>query len=940
MSIDARMIRCPRPFDPDQGQEARSWFPDLSTSHADVIAGAAGCSPYLRGLCQSEADWVPEALDAPEASFEALLVAARDAPRDQVAHVLRQAKRRVALITALADLAGVWSLHDVTTRLTDFANVAVDLALRAALTPEVERGKIPGQTMDDLDSACGMVVFAMGKMGAGELNYSSDIDLICLFDETRFDPDDYGTARAAFVRATRKMVATLNDRTSDGYVFRTDLRLRPDPAVTPVCLAMARAEGYYESLGRNWERAAYIKARPCAGDLVAGQRFLHTLTPFVWRKHLDFAAIDEAHDMRLRIRAHKGISKNVTLPGHNMKLGRGGIREIEFFTQTQQLISGGRDPDLRVRGTLDGMVRLAQKGWIPNEAAVDLSDHYTFHRTVEHRVQMIHDAQTHALPRSPDGFERLAAMMDRDRAGLDRELLERLNAVHSRIETFFTHEEPDQDPVPDNDKLDQSIIARWHSYPALRSSRAQQIFRRLQPEILSRLSQGIDTQAGLLAFDGFLAGLPAGVQVLSMFEARPQLLDLLVDIAGTAPGLAKYLSRNASVFEAVIAGHFFSEWPGEDGLREELSKHLADQRDYEQQLDASRAWAKEWHFRVGVHHLRGLIDADEAGRQYAHLAGAVVGALWPIVLDQFALKHGAPPGRGAMVLAMGSLGAGKLNASSDLDLIVIYDAPGDSSSDGPRPLATRAYYARATQALITALTVPMSEGKLYEVDMRLRPSGNQGPVATSWAAFQSYQQDEAWVWEHLALTRARSVAGPQELVRDVEAFRAELMGRKGDRARVLAGVADMRTRIAEAKAPVGAWDTKLGTGRMQDIELMAQAGALMAAETRSDVLSGLAAGHRIGVLGQGGAWALREAYQLCWVMTQVARLFGDKALDVDKLGQGGCAMLLRETGFETLGDLETGLDEKVTAAAQVIEHVLEQVRDTAPGEEGEPQDGA
>ncbi|MEL7397457.1 MAG: glutamine-synthetase adenylyltransferase, partial [Pseudomonadota bacterium] len=708
--------------------------------------------------------------------------------------------------------------------------------------------------------------------------------------------------------------------------------LRPDPAVTPVCLAMARAEGYYESLGRNWERAAYIKARPCAGDFVAGQRFLQTLTPFVWRKHLDFAAIDEAHDMRLRIRAHKGISKRITLPGHNMKLGRGGIREIEFFTQTQQLISGGRDPDLRMRGTLDGMVRLAQKGWIPNEAAVDLSDHYTFHRTVEHRLQMIHDAQTHSLPRSPDGFERLAAMMDDDRTELESELFDRLSAVHSRIETFFTHEEPVEAPVTLSDNLDQSIIARWYSYPALRSSRAQQVFRRLQPDILSRLSRGVDTQAALLAFDGFLAGLPAGVQVLSMFEARPQLLDLLVDIAGTAPGLAKYLSRNATVFEAVIAGHFFSDWPGEDGLREELSKHLEAQEDYERQLDAARAWTKEWHFRVGVHHLRGLIDADEAGLQYADLAAAVVGALWPIVLAQFALKHGAPPGRGAIVLAMGSLGAGKLNASSDLDLIVIYDAPGDGSSEGPRPLSTRAYYARATQALITALTVPMSEGRLYEVDMRLRPSGNQGPVATSWAAFQSYQQEEAWVWEHLALTRARTVAGPAELSRDVEAFRANLLSVKGDPARVLAGVVDMRTRIAEAKSPASGWDTKLGAGRMQDIELMAQAGALIAAETRRDVLSGLASGSRIGVYDGTSEGVLRQAYQLCWTITQIARLLGDTALDLDKLGQGGCAMLLRDTGFATLDGLERGLDERVTAAAQVIEQKLR--------DKGEPQHGA
>ncbi|MEM6588714.1 MAG: bifunctional [glutamine synthetase] adenylyltransferase/[glutamine synthetase]-adenylyl-L-tyrosine phosphorylase [Pseudomonadota bacterium] len=922
MSIAARMIRCPRPFDPEQGQAVRRLFAELAPECQDLIAGAAGCSPYLRGLCESEAEWLREAMDMPEASFEDLLDTALSAPMEQTATALRQAKRRVALLTALADLAGVWSLRDVTTRLSRFADLAVGCALRAAIAPELRRGKIPGQSEEDIESAAGMVVLAMGKMGAGELNYSSDIDLICLFDETRFDPGDYDAARAGFVRATRKMAATLNDRTAEGYVFRTDLRLRPDPAVTPVCLAMARAEAYYESLGRTWERAAYIKARAAAGDVRAGARFLQTLTPFVWRKHLDFAAIEDAHTMRLRIREHKRLPKRITLPGHDMKLGRGGIREIEFFTQTQQLISGGRDPDLRVRGTVEGMARLADKDWIPADVAEDLSDHYAFHRMIEHRVQMIHDAQTHQLPSHEDGFERLAALMDRERPALEQDVLDRLTDVHTRIEKFFSHDDaPPLDAAPEAE-LDQTLIARWESYPALRSDRAQQIFGRLQPEILSRLSASVDPQGATRALDGFLSGLPAGVQLLSMFEARPQLLDLLVDIAGTAPGLAAYLSRNATVFEAVIGGQFFSDWPGEAALRQELTARLATQGDYEAVLDATRAWAKEWHFRVGVHHLRGLIGSDEAGRQYADLAEAVVAALWPVVLDQFARKHGAPPGRGAVVVAMGSLGAGKLNARSDLDLIVIYDAPGDGTSDGPRPLPTRTYYARATQALITALTVPMAEGRLYEVDMRLRPSGNQGPVATSWAAFQSYQQEEAWVWEHLALTRARVVAGPDDLASDVERFRTGLLAQKGDRARVLAGVADMRARIAEAKAPEGGLDTKLGPGRMQDIELMAQAGALIAAEHAGDVRSGLIAGRRAGVFDTQDVDALQQTYTLCWIITQVARLLGETALEPERLGQGGCAMLLRETGHDSLEALQTGLDAQALATAQIIDRIL------------------
>ena len=931
MSIARRMTRCPRAFDPEQGAAARAMFAGLEASLADLITGVAGCSPYLRALCQTEVAWLPEALNAPEEAFEALMEETQRTPQNRVAQTLREAKRRVALIIAMAELAGVWSLEGVTTRLSRFADLAVDLALKAAIAPELRRGKIPGQTEDDLGDAAGMVVLAMGKMGAGELNYSSDIDLICLFDETRFDASDYDAARAAFVRATRKMAATLNDRTAEGYVFRTDLRLRPDPAVTPVCLAMARAEAYYESLGRTWERAAYIKARACAGDVAAGARFLDTLTPFVWRRHLDFAAIEDAHTMRLRIRAHKRLPQQITLPGHDMKLGRGGIREIEFFTQTQQLISGGRDPDLRVRGTVEGMTRLAQKDWIPTDVEQDLSAHYAFHRMVEHRVQMIHDAQTHHLPNGEDGFDRLAALMDRDTAGLKAELLDRLSAVHTCIESFFSHHDPTPVKEPLQGALDEEMIARWESYPALRSDRARQIFRRLQPEILTRLSASVDSAAALRAFDGFLAGLPAGVQLLSMFEARPQLLDLLVDIAGTAPGLAAYLSRNARVFEVVIAGDFFSAWPGEAALQEDLSSQLGVQSDYEAELDTARAWAREWHFRVGVHHLRGLIDADEAGRQYADLAAAVVGALWPRVQAQFGAKHGAPPGRGAIVLAMGSLGAGKLNARSDLDLIVIYDAPGDGNSDGARPLPTRTYYARLTQALITALTVPMAEGKLYEVDMRLRPSGNQGPVATSWAAFQAYQRDEAWVWEHLALTRARAVAGPDDLAQNVEAFRKTLLATKGQRGRVLGGVADMRARIAEAKAPVGGWDTKLGAGRMQDIELVAQAGALMAADARRGVVTGLRAGERVGWLNTDQVAALERAYRLCWIITQIARLLGDAALEPDKLGQGGCAMLLRDTGFDTMEALQTGLDEAVTGAAQIIDQTL---RDRK-----EPQDG-
>jgi len=926
MDFTRQITRLPRAFDPDLGQEALSRLPGLSSDLAGLITGTAGSSPYLKGLIERECDWLTGALEDGSAALDGVFAAMKHLPPDRLKPGLRQAKRRVALITALADLAGVWPLERVTGILSDFAGLACDLALKAEIATLIRRGKLPGQGPDDVETAAGLSVLAMGKMGAHELNYSSDIDLICLFDETRYDPDNYHEARQALVRATRNMCATLSERNADGYVFRTDLRLRPDPAVTPVCLAMAAAETYYESLGRTWERAAYIKARPAAGDLAAGQRFLETLTPFVWRRHLDFAAIQDAHDMRLRIREHKGTGGALTIPGHDMKLGRGGIREIEFFAQTLQLISGGRDPDLRLRGTTESLAALAAKDWVPQEVAGALTDHYRAHREVEHRIQMVNDAQTHKLPKSDDGLARVACLMGLSVAELSADLTRRLGQVHDMTEGFFA---PDTAPVPDigdlPDALDETVLARWPGYPALRSSRASQIFKRLRPELLRRLAATARPDQALVALDGFLAGLPAGVQLFSLFEANPQLIDLLIDIVGTSSALASHLSRHSSVFDAVIGGDFFADWPGYRALQTELTGVLKGEAGYEGQLDAARRWTKEWHFRIGVHHLRGLIDGGRAGAQYADLADAVINALMPVVTGHFTLKHGRPPGRGAAVLGMGSLGAGRLNAMSDLDLIVIYDPDGageSDMSDGPRPLATRPYFARLTQALITALSAPMAQGRLYEVDMRLRPSGSQGPVATSLASFTAYQKDEAWVWEHLALTRARPVAGAPDLKADIEAVRGGVLAAERDCEPVLRGVAGMRARIAAAKTPSGIWDAKTGAGRMQDIELVAQTGALLAGVPVRDVHAGLQGAVASGWLRVADAEVLRQSYDLFWSVQSAMRLMSGKAADSGQLGEGGFAFLCRVSGADDIDGLQQTLETAYSGAAAIIDAAL------------------
>ncbi|MGL5010839.1 MAG: glutamine-synthetase adenylyltransferase, partial [Paracoccaceae bacterium] len=482
-------------------------------------------------------------------------------------------------------------------------------------------------------------------------------------------------------------------------------------------------------------------------------------------------------------------------------------------------------------------------------------------------------------------------------------------------------------PTPTLSDTAKAIVKGWSSYPALRSERAQITFRRLRPILLDRLQSAANPDEALVALDGFLAGLPAGAQLFALFEANPSLVDLIIDIAATAPELARYLSRNARVLDAVIGGSFFSPWPGPNDLFTQAAKIIAEQSDYETKLAAIRIWQKEWHFRIGVHHLRGLITASEAASQYADLAGATLAALFPAVAADFARKHGALPGRGAIILGMGSLGAATLNAASDLDLIIIYDAPGDATSDGNRPLATRPYFARLTQGFVTALTAPMAEGRLYEVDMRLRPSGRQGPVATGWASFQAYQQDEAWTWEHLALTRARVIAGDASLAADFEAFRAQLLAAKGQGAQVRPDVASMRARLATARPQTHALDAKSGPGRLLDIDLTAQMLALMSGSAHRATAAQLEAACAHGTLTPMDATTLQTAHTLLWQVQAALRLLSAAP---EKLGQGAMTFLLRETGQPDADALTAALQQVTQSAAAVIDRLV--------GEAGTPDE--
>ncbi|MBT0957115.1 bifunctional [glutamine synthetase] adenylyltransferase/[glutamine synthetase]-adenylyl-L-tyrosine phosphorylase [Alphaproteobacteria bacterium KMM 3653] len=926
MTLASKLTRRPIPFEPEAAGAVKDRFASLPGDLQELVISTAAGSPYLRGLMLNEADWLEGAFEAPEAAVEAEISGLSAVPLAQLGSAQRRAKRRVALMAALADLGGAWPLMQVTGALSDLADAAVDTALRALVAAEVKRGKLP----EHAGPTAGIVVLAMGKMGAGELNYSSDIDLISLFDESQYDADEFGEVRAACVRVTRRMAALIGEKTGEGYVFRTDLRLRPDPSVTPVCVAMEAAERYYESIGRTWERAAHIKARPCGGDLEAGAAYLDRLRPFVWRRHLDFAAIEDAHAMRQAIRDHKGLY-GATLEGFDMKLGRGGIREIEFFTQTRQIIAGGRDESLRVRPTMLGLDRLAAKNWVTQETADLLKDHYIAHRTVEHRLQMVNDAQTHALPKTPEGFDRIARLSGQgDTEAFRREISERLEAVAGLAEGFFAPRPAGEQaqPAPEHDLDEHPIVERWTTYPALRSDRAVAIFERLKPDLLSRLAAAPRPEEALGAFDGFLRGLPAGVQLFSLFQANPELLGLIVDIAATAPTLAKYLSRNASVLDGVIAGDFFADWPGPEALQEALNKQVATAPDYEAKLDAARRWTKEWHFRVGVHLLRGIVGGVEAGRQYADLADVVLGALLPVATQEVSRRHGPPPGKGAAILGMGALGAGRMSATSDLDLIVIYDACGETESAGARPLATRAYYARLTQTLITALSAPMSQGRLYEVDMRLRPSGRQGPVAVSLESFETYQRGDAWLWEHRALTRARCVTGPAELTQAIGAVRESVLSRPRKPAELAQDAADMRARLGAAgTAGKGVLQAKLGPGMLQDIELFAQSCALAAGRPISVTAQQLAAGAQSGWITAQEAEDLTETHGLLARLQACTRLLGGES---EAETGPGRALILRETGAADMSALLAQMSQLAAQADRIISHALTQQGAKAP----------
>jgi [glutamine synthetase] adenylyltransferase / [glutamine synthetase]-adenylyl-L-tyrosine phosphorylase len=906
-----------------------------------LIDAIASCSTYLWGLARADPALLVRLLETDPDQRLAEIRAAADVPPAatdaEAMRLLRIMKAESALLIALADIGGVWDVMRVMAAMTEVADTAAATALRHVLRQAARAGKLALPEPANPDSGCGLFVLAMGKMGACELNYSSDIDLIIFFDPERAASTAGLETGPLFVRLSRQLIRLLQHRTEHGYVFRVDVRLRPDPASTQIAISVPAALEYYESRGRNWERAALIKARICAGDRAAGAAFIANLSPFIWRKYLDFVALSDIHEMKRQIHAYRGHSV-VAVEGHNIKLGRGGIREIEFFVQTQQLIAGGRNPQLRCRETLAALRALADGGWIDEATCTDLQDAYRFLRTVEHRLQMVADEQTHTLPSRRDeldGFARFLGYQDRD--ALAEVLLRHLQAVESRYASLFEHTSPaagghhrvafprQADAKETVAKLSamgfrnpvgvSQTVQRWLAGDArgVKGDTAQAQFAELVPLLIDHIARADKPDAAVAAFDRFLGNLYGGARLFSLLRQNPDLVALVARVLGTAPRLADTLALHPDVLDALVDPAFFGAVPRPERLAASLAASLAEADSYEDFLDRVRRFAQEQAFLIGARILSGTVSAQQAGEAFAAVAEVTVRTLHAKVAEIVRASHGQVRAGDAVVLALGKLGGREMTANSDLDLIVVYDFdPAHPESDGQRPLHATHYFARLTQRLISALTTRTNYGHLYEVDLRLRPSGRSGPVATSVASFESYQRHDAWTWEHLALTRARVVSGAPVLAARVEAVIRDVLRIERDARALASDVVNMRRAIAAEKGDGARWDLKYAAGGLIDLEFIAQYLQLAHAAAVPDILDTATAcvfdkALRTGILAIEDAEVLRPATRLYQDLGQILRLCGAAPLDPKSGGTALTELLSRAADVPDFATLEAHL---------------------------------
>ncbi len=953
-----RIVTAPFLMEPDAAKaRVAAWLASLDKEAGAALGALLTAYPVVRKLLESLAESSPFLWELASGDVKRLLALLKSEPEshltqllaasgraaalatdiDDAMRTLRRMKAEAALLIALTDIGGVWPVMRATRALTDLADTAVDAAVRFALSEATRAGRLNPKDKSEPQKDSGYIVLAMGKMGAFELNYSSDIDLIVFFDPDIAPLSKDVEAAPTFVRITQRVVKLLQEHTGDGYVFRTDLRLRPDPASTGIAISTPAALDYYESSGQNWERAMLIKGRPCAGDIAAGEVILNELAPFVWRKYLDFASVADVHAMKRQINAFRGHGE-VAVEGHNIKLGRGGIREIEFFAQTQQLIAGGRNSHLRGRDTLGTLDRLCEDRWIDEAARDDMKAAYCFLRSLEHRLQMVNDEQTQVLPSSRADMERFARFLGYpDRDAFAEVLVGHFDKVQNYYARLFEKAPDAEDSslsfpaeADDPKTLDRlsalgfkapletsSIVRHWlkGDLRTLKGEVAHEHLTALLPVLLDHIGRTDNPGATLVLFDHFLGNLHGAGRLLSLLRQKPELITLITLVLGTAPRLGDTLARHPQVMDALVDPSFFGVLPDDDELQRRLDAALAQSRYDEDLLERIRMFGLEYMFLIGVRILSGTLTARLAGEAFARLADAVIRAVHKAVSDNFAQTYGTMRGGETAVMAMGKLGGREMTATSDLDLILIYEFDEKTpESSGKRKLYGGQFFARLTQRLINALTAQTNYGALYEVDMRLRPSGQAGPLATQLLSFTSYQESEAWTWEHMALTRARVVSASPEFGARVAAVINEILCQPRDAAQLAGDVVEMRGAIAKEKGDSNLWDLKYAAGGLVDLEFIAQYLQLAHGHEQPDILDTSTArvldkARRLKLVSVEDAEVLRPAAQLYHDLTQILRLCLAGPFDAKTAGPGLLRLLARAADVPDFATLNATLVE-------------------------------
>jgi glutamate-ammonia-ligase adenylyltransferase len=819
---------------------------------------------------------------------------------------LRQTRNYEMVRIAWRDIMGLADLHETMRDLSNLADAAMDASLAWLYRGESEG---LGVAADPSGTPQQLVVIAMGKLGAHELNFSSDIDLIFAYPH---EGETSGGKRSLsnqefFTRLGQKLIRVLGEVTADGFVFRVDMRLRPFGESGPLVLSFDAMELYFTTHARDWERYAMIKARCAAGDLQAGERLLKLLRPFVYRRYIDFGAFQALREMKALINAEvkrKGITGNI-------KLGPGGIREIEFIGQTFQLIRGGRCPALQTRPILEVLGHLDDLGYLPSQTVAELSNAYRFLRDTEHRLQEVNDQQTQTLPKHPTEQERLAFAMGFP----DWETFsEALETHRRRVQRCFTQllERTEESPAaatdqakPDlgelwrqinNQELAVSTLARlgyedpeaiWAILNKLpeqgrlrrMSQRAQERFARLMPMLIGAVAKSPRQQTTLEHLVKLLEAIAHRSVYLALLAEHPEALAQLTRLCSASPWISGLLTRQPILLDELLDPRVLYAPPTPGGLRSQLEHQLAQipEGDLEQEMNVLRHFKHTQVLRVAAADVAGVLPVSEVSDHLTAIAETALDATLRLATRHLARKHGAPicidagarRVAGFAIITYGKLGGIELGYGSDLDIIFLHNSRGeDQVTNGPYPVDNNVFFTRLGQRIIHLLTTITPAGRVYDIDTRLRPSGASGLLVSSVDAYRDYQQRLAWTWEHQALVRARPVVGAREVMEDFLAIRRATLQRQRDEPTLRREIREMRERMRQelSRKDPGMFDLKQAPGGITDIEFMVQYGVLRWAAACPGLLTETSNWHLLeafaahGLLAKEDCDALREAY--------------------------------------------------------------------------------